>query len=234
MQAQGSNLFLNCLSEDSREFLISRSTMIKLPLRTMLYRPGERPRYIYLLTAGIASVVAIMEDGRATEVGMIGAEGVVGGVQLLGPAISPTQCIMQGAGTGLRIPFDTFLRAFHERDDIRQRVLEFAQEHTLSLSQIAGCHRLHEAEQRLTRWLLMVQDRTNSDVLVLTQEFLAEMLGSRRTTITVAAGILQRAGMIEYKRGQVRILDRPRLETVACGCYAIVRDLHRNLYMNPL
>jgi CRP-like cAMP-binding protein len=161
---------------------------------------------------------------------MIGFEGLVGAFELLGPAPVSTECIMQGAGRAIRLPFAELRNAFEERREIRARILECVQQQALSQSQIAGCHRLHEAEERLARWLLTAQDHTDSDVLILTQEFLAEMLGSRRTTITVVAGGLQRRGLIEYSRGRVKILNREGLESVACACYPIVKALHRNLY----
>jgi CRP-like cAMP-binding protein len=108
--------------------------------------------------------------------------------------------------------------------------LEFVQEQTLSVSQIAGCNRLHEAEARLARWLLMAQDRTRSDVLNFTQEFLAMMLGAQRTTVTLVAGDLQRSGLIEYRRGRVKILNRKSLEEAACDCYKVIKNLYNNLY----
>jgi CRP-like cAMP-binding protein len=140
---------------------------------------------------------------------------------------------MQLAGTGYRIPLADLHEAFLDSAEIRARILEFVQEQALSLSQLAACHRLHDAEERLSRWLLMVKDRVNSDVIDLTQEFLAEMLGSRRTTVTLAAGVLQRSGLIEYTRGRVRILDRDKLEQAACDCYQVVKALHHKLYLVP-
>jgi CRP-like cAMP-binding protein len=233
MPVLGTNLLLDSLSAENRDLLISRSNAIELPLRTMLCRPEEPPRYAYFMTSGVASVVTVMEDGGAAEVNMIGAEGLVGSLQLLGPATAPTQCFMQLEGGAYRIPVVELRRAFEELREIRERILEFAQEQALSLGQIAGCHRLHDSEERLARWLLMVQDRSTEKVLGLTQEFLAEMLGSRRTTVTIAAGILQRSGLIEYNRGRVRILDREKLEEAACGCYQIVKTLQKNLYTRP-
>jgi CRP-like cAMP-binding protein len=230
MSLAGTNLLLKALKVEDREYLLDRSEEIVLPRRTVLYHPDETPQYGYFLTSGIASIVAIMEDGEAAEVGMIGAEGLVGGFELLGPALVSTQCIIQGAGEAVRIPFADLRDAFEERRYLRSRILEFVQEQALMHAQLAGCHRLHEAEERLARWLLMAQDRTESDVLNLTQEFLAEMLGSRRTTITVVAGSLQRHGLIEYSRGRVKILDREGLASVACSCYPIVRALYANLY----
>ena len=118
--------------------------------------------------------------------------------------------------------------------EIRDRTLEFVQEQAVSLSQLAGCNRLHESEERLSRWLLMAQDRTGTDVLDFTQEFLGMMLGSRRTTVTLIAGVLQRSGLIEYRRGRVTILDREGLEATACDCYKITKELYRGLYTRAL
>jgi CRP-like cAMP-binding protein len=137
---------------------------------------------------------------------------------------------MQLDGTALRIPLSALLEAFRSSEEIRDRILEVVQQQALSVSQIAGCNRLHGAEERLARWLLMVQDRIESDVLDLTQEFLAEMLGAQRTTVTMVAGALQESGLIEYRRGHVRIVNRPLLEEAACDCYQVVRRLHQNLY----
>jgi hypothetical protein len=137
---------------------------------------------------------------------------------------------MQLEGKGLRIPFSQLKQLYRTSEEIRDRLLEFVQEQALTVNQIAGCNRLHEAEERLARWLLMAQDRTQSDILNFTQEFLAMMLGARRTTVTLIAGSLQRANLIEYSRGRVKILNRENLESAACDCYKITQDLLANLY----
>jgi CRP-like cAMP-binding protein len=124
-------------------------------------------------------------------------------------------------------------QAFRSSEEIRDRILEFVQEQTFSLGQIAGCHRLHRAEERLARWLLMAQDRVQSDYLYFTQEFLAMMLGARRTTVTVVAGALQESGLIEYRRGHVKILNRENLAAAACECYQVISELYKNLYAGP-
>ena len=178
-------------------------------------------------------VFTAMEDGATAEVGIIGDEGVVGGVHILGPAKVSTTAFIQLAGSGLKIPLHELKRFFHTSPEFHDRFLEFYQEQSLTVSQIAGCNRLHEAEERLARWLLMAQDRTHSDVMFFTQEFLGMMLGSRRTTVTLIAGALQRADLIEYSRGKVRILDREKLEDAACDCYKITKDLFSNLYAQP-
>jgi CRP-like cAMP-binding protein len=234
MPPEGTNLLLNSLSAKSRDRLLAHTTAIPLPLRAVLYEPEEQPRYGYFLTSGVASVVATVEEGGSAEVGMIGSEGIVGSLQLLGPAAVPTQCFMQAEGTALRIPFTELRKAFHESGEIHERILEFVQSQALSASQISGCHRLHGAEERLARWLLMVRDRIKSDALGLTQEFLGQMLGARRTTVTLVAGALQQSGIIEYSRGHVHVLNPESLESAACSCYPILRDLARNLYTYPL
>jgi CRP-like cAMP-binding protein len=165
-----------------------------------------------------------MANGEVAEVGFIGHEGIVGSLQLLGPACLSTRCMMQLAGSGL------LQRAFDDSEEVRKRILEFVQEQSAVVGQLAGCNRLHSAEQRLTRWLLMAQDRTHSDVLPFTQEYLAEMIGTQRTTITVLAGDLQERGLISYTRGNIHILDRDGVEAVTCGCYSITKSLHAALY----
>ena len=230
MGSENSNLFLSSLSPESRKQLSSHATGVPLPLRTPLYEAEQTPAYAYFLTSGIASVVTTMVDGGTAEVSLIGSEGIVGCVHLLGPAPVSTRCFIQLEGTGLRIPLVELRKAFRSCEEIRRRVLEFVQEQTVSVSQLAGCQRLHEAEERLARWLLTAQDRTQSEQLNFTQEFLAMMLGAQRTTVTMVAGAMQRSGLIEYHRGTVKILDRENLEAAACDCYRITKQLYLNLY----
>jgi len=224
------NLFLSSLRPKDCDLLLARSTAVDLPLRTVLYEPDRKPKHAYFMTSGIASVVAAVSEGGTAEVGVIGNEGIVGSMHLLGDAPVPTQCFIQAKGTALRMPFPALQEAFGSSEGIRERILEFVQEQALSVSQIAGCNRLHGAEERLARWLLMVQDRVDSDILDLTQEFLAVMLGAQRTTVTMVAGALQSSGLIEYRRGHVRIINRQNLEDAACGCYQVLKRLHSNLY----
>lgn len=234
MSSTTSNLLLSALSAEARDFLMSRSVPVKLPLRTPLFDAEQTPSHAYFITSGIASVVVAMRDGDTAEVGVVGNEGLIGGIHLLGPAKVSTSSFIQLEASALKIPLSDLRKAFLSSEEIRTRILEFHQEQFLNVSQIAGCNRLHEAEERLARWLLMVQDRTQSDVLGFTQEFLGMMLGARRTTVTLIAGTLQRAGLIEYSRGRVKIIHREGLEEAACDCYPITRDLLRNLYTQEL
>ena len=230
MASPVTNRLLSALSPQAAELLTSRCTPVSLPLRTSLYEPDEPLPHAYFMTSGIASVVTPMLDGGTAEVEVVGREGIVGSFHLLGSAPVSTSCFVQIAGTGLRIRFADLRAAFKTSEEIRGRILEFVQQQALTVSQMAGCNRLHEAEARLARWLLMAQDRTGDEVLGLTQEFLAEMLGAQRTTVTLIAGSLQRIGLIQYKQGEVRIVDRERLESAACDCYRIAKQLHANLY----
>ena len=141
---------------------------------------------------------------------------------------------MQVKGSGYKIRFADLKAAFLDSEEIRTRILEVTQQQTLTMSQIAACNKLHDNEARLARWLLMVQDRLQDELLPLTQEFLAEMLGSRRTTVAVSAGTLQRAGLIEYRRGKVKILSREDLESAACDCYKVTQRLFQSLYKKSL
>ncbi len=227
------NLLLHSLSPTALQQLLPFCTPLALPRGTTLYEPHRVPAYAYFLTSGIASVVTTMKDGATTEVEIIGHEGVVGSVHLLGNAPVQTNCFMQLAGTGLRVEFARLRDAFLADNEIHARILEFVQEQALIISQIAACHRLHSAEQRLALWLLMASDRTQSANLAFTQEFLAEMMGTRRTTVTAVATALQSRGLIEYRRGNITILDRRGFEAAACECYRITHALYARLYQAP-
>jgi CRP-like cAMP-binding protein len=225
-----SNLIINALPAALKSSLIARLQPVDLPVSTVLTKPGQTPLFAHFMTSGMASVVTFMSDGVGAEVGVIGREGLVEAIHLLGPAPAPTTAFIQSEGTALRMPFAELQQLFFAHASLAQRILECVQCQGFILSQLAACHGLHEIEERLARWLLMVQDRLESDNFVLTQEFLAEMLGARRTSVTLAAGTLQRSGHIKYSRGHIHVLDQQGLEKAACECYPIVRDLVLRLY----
>ncbi len=225
-----SNLLLDSLSLPLLAEVLRYTQPLPLPVRYSLYAADQSPLFGYFLTSGIASVVTSSTKGGTVEVEVVGCEGVVGAMHLLGTAVAPTQCFMQLPGSGFRIKLSVLREIFQVSAELRGRMLEFVQVQALTLGQIAGCHRLHSAEQRLARWLLMVQDRVASDDLPLTQEFLAEMLGSQRTTVSAVAAEMQKAGIIEYTRGHLRVLNRKALEAVACDCYAVTHRLLQTLY----
>jgi CRP-like cAMP-binding protein len=230
MVAQPSNLLLSALSPNYRASLLARMRTVTLNPREILYEADETPKYGHFLTSGVASIVISMSNGATTEVGLWGREGLAESFHLLGNARIPMRCIVQAESTALRIPFNELQKEFHDNEELRDCVLQGVQSQSSILGQLAGCNRLHEAEARLARWLLMVRDRTESDTFFITQEFLAVMLGARRTTVTAAAGALQRRGLIKYTRGRIHIADPETLETVACECYTTVRSLYASFY----
>jgi CRP-like cAMP-binding protein len=227
---ESSNLLLASLSPKYRASLLSRMRAVPLPAREVLYEPDETPKFAHFLTGGIASIVGTMSSGASAEVGIWGKEGMVECFHLLGNARIPTRCFIQVEGAALRMPFKDLQKEFRESDEMRECVLQSVQSQGAILGQLAACNRLHEAEERLARWFLMVRDRMEADNFYLTQEFLAIMLGSRRTTVTAAAGALQRKGLIRYSRGRIHIVDTAGLEREACECYATVRQIYQNFH----
>jgi CRP-like cAMP-binding protein len=224
------NVLIDALPEETKRKLFKQATRVNIPLRASLYEPGDSPKFAHFLTSGIASVVTTMGDGSTSEVGTLGREGVPQGLHLLGEMHVPTRCFMQISGTGLRIEFDVLQRFFLADEALRRVFLAYAQYQSLMLGQVAGCNRLHDVTGRLARWLLMIQDRTGNSLLKLTQEFLAEMIGSQRTTVSEVAGGLQDRGLIEYARGSIKIVDRIGLENAGCECYPMTRKVLADVY----
>ncbi len=224
------NVLIDALPEASRHRLMLQLKPVDMALKERLYDAEEAPRFVHFVTSGIASIGTTMLDGGTTEVATVGREGVPQGLHLRGPAPVPTRCFMQISGTALRMEMEAFERLYAEDEAIRRIVTAYSQYQCLMISQIAGCNRLHGVESRMARWMLVVEDRTGEEVLRLTQEFLAQMIGSRRTTVTEVAGKLHDRGLIDYARGTVRILNREGLERVACECYPISRGLLKSLY----
>jgi CRP-like cAMP-binding protein len=171
-----------------------------------------------------------MADGSAVEVGTVGREGLVGLVIVLGGAASPTVTLCQIPGTARRITAERLAEAVEARPALRRLLLRYAQGYLTQVAQGAACNRLHGIEARCARWLLMTHDRVGgADTFPLKQEFLAVMLGVRRAGVTVAAGALQDAGLIRYRRGSIRVLDRAGLEAASCECYGLVREQYARL-----
>jgi CRP-like cAMP-binding protein len=225
-----SNVLIDALPEESRRKVLKQVTRVNLPLATSLYEPGKPPKFAHFLTSGIASVVTTMANGSTSEVATLGREGVPQALHLLGELHVTTRCFMQVGGTGLRLEFGVLQRLFDTDEALRRVFLAYAQYQSLMLSQVAGCNRLHDVSGRLARWLLMIQDRSGNTLLKLTQEFLAQMIGSQRTTVSEVAGSLQDRGLIEYARGSIKILDRAGLEHASCECYSVTRNLLAHVY----
>ena len=211
------------LSLPPREYdaIIPKLKFMPLSSHTVL-NEIERPiEFGYFMNDGLASVLNVMTDGKSTEVGLTGPEGFVGIPLVAGFKSSPTTVVIQIEGSGFRISASDFRETISKCPSLTQALHRFVQDLTMQAQQVAACNRVHEMEERLARWLLMCQDRVGSQ-FGLTQEFLGHMLASRRASVTVAAGILQKAGLIAYTRGHVQIIDRKMLEEASCECYGLL------------
>ncbi len=194
---------------------------ISLEYRQSLYRANARIGFVYFIETGVGSLVNTMANGQAAEVGTIGNEGLVGLPIVFGDDRAPTSVYVQVPGAGLRMKATLFASELARSASMRTVMLRYAHAFFNQVAQSAACNHFHSLEQRCCRWLLMTHDRMQSDEFLLTQEFLAMMLGVRRTGVTAAAGALQRAGLIRYKRGNVSIIDRRGLKRRSCECYEI-------------
>ncbi len=218
------NGVLLALPESEYALLRPHLEPVDLPQYKILYEPAEKIEFAYFPNSGMTSLVIAVRDGRSVEVGIVGKEGMVGTPIAAGLRSGPCRAIMQIAGSGLRIRSEVLEDTLLDAPALRLSLNRYGLRQGLEVAQIAACNRLHEIEQRLARWLLMCQDRVDSAFLPLTHEFLAEMLGTARPTVTLASGTLQRAGLIENMRGTVKILNRKELEDAACECYGIIQN----------
>jgi CRP-like cAMP-binding protein len=217
------NRLLAALSPADFAELADDLHLASLPKKQVIYEVGETLDQIYFIEDGLASVLTMMEDGASSEVGMVGAEGLIGVSALLGGKASAQHIVVQLPGTAYRIAAAACKAVFDNNPRVRAVLLRFVEDLLNLSAQTAACNRLHQVEQRAARWLLMSSDRTDSNVLRLTQEFLAAMLGVRRSGISEAAAELQRSGVIRYRRGEITIVDRIGLQDVACECYDLDR-----------
>ena len=224
------NLLLNGLEPRDSATLLEGAEPVTLELRRVLYAPNEPIGHVYFLNNAVASIIAPIGNGGGVEIGTIGNEGLVGLPLLFGVDREPAHAIVQIADGGVRIPAASFQEIVSRRATIRTRLLRYAQSYVSQVSQSSACNRVHSIGERCARWLLMTHDRVGADVFPLTHEFLALMLGVRRAGVTVAAGTLQKAGVIEYKHGHMRIVDRTGLQGFSCPCYRIIRDGYASLH----
>ena len=194
---------------------------VSLEYRQSLYEVNEPIGCVYFIEIGVGSLVNTMANGQAAEVGTIGSEGMVGLPLVFGDNRAPTSVYIQVPGAGLRLRAGVFKRELAQSASMRATMLRYAHAFFNQVAQSAACNHFHNIQERTCRWMLMTHDRMQSDEFLLTQEFLAMMLGVQRTGVTAAAGALQRAGLIRYSRGNVTILDRRGLERLSCECYAI-------------
>lgn len=214
------NRLIQRLPRRERLRFVAECTNVEMTLADVLHEAGKPARHVYFPVTGFVSLIAELRASPGLEVGMVGSEGMVGAHVSLGVPTAPLRSVVQGAGTALRIGGAAFQAHLRRSPALQREMNRYLYVLMTQLAISAGCLRFHEIGPRLARWLLMSQDRAGGDRFRMTQEFLAYMLGVRRVGITAAAGALQRAGVISYRRGDLIVLDRGKLEATACACYA--------------
>ena len=217
------NHLLEALSPAARERVYSHLEPVEMPLGKVLYESGDVLRHVYFPTDSIVSLLYVMEDGASAEISVVGNEGLVGISLFMGGETTPSRALVQSAGHAHRLLGQRLKDEFHRNDEMQILLLRYTQALITQMAQTAVCNRHHSVDQQLCRWLLLSLDRLASNQLTMTQELIANMLGVRREGVTDSAGKLQKLGVIEYTRGKITVLDRPKLELLCCECYAVVR-----------
>jgi CRP-like cAMP-binding protein len=227
-QSLGNHL-LAALSDDAYQRLRPDLEPVTFALGEVVYESGGQMRHVFFPTTSHVSLLYTMIDGSTAEMGLVGKEGVVGIALFMGGETTPNRAMVQGGGEALRLSPQVMLNEFKRGGEFQHVLLRYTLALLTQISQTAVCNRLHSVEQRLCRWLLMTHDRTESDELQMTHEFISNMLGVRREGVTLAAHRLQEAGMISYVRGHITILDREKLLASVCECYEVVTAENKRL-----
>ncbi|BCL36346.1 Crp/Fnr family transcriptional regulator [Nostoc sp. MS1] len=223
------NKILASLSQTEYQRLIPHLEHVELTFNQVLYHTGEPITHVYFPHQAIASLVCNQADGSTVEAGMVSNDGIVGLPVVWGGHSTNTSAFVQVPDSGMRMKAEILIAEFHRGGELQSLLLRYTQALFTQVTQTAACNRLHTIEERLARWLLLVSDRMQSDKFPLTQEFISQMLGCRRSGVTVAAGTLSKAGMISYKRGNITILNRSDLEDTSCECYSIIKNEYARL-----
>src|SRR6187397_1873469 len=218
------NHILDALPEVERERLFPHLKLVPMPLGMVLYESGVELRHIYFPTNSIVSLLYVMQDGASAEIAVVGNEGAIGVSLFMGGETTPSRAIVQSAGYAYRLTGKRLKQEFNRHGEMLHVLLRYTQSLITQMAQTAVCNRHHTLDQQLCRWLLLSLDRLDNNQLQMTQELIANMLGVRREGVTEAAGKLQAAGLINYSRGHITVLDRPRLEAQACECYGVVKE----------
>jgi CRP-like cAMP-binding protein len=218
------NRLLSALPREEYERLLPHLETVSLRFNQIIYAPNEPIEHVYFPNSGIISLVNLTEDGGTVEAATVGNEGMVGIPVLLGADRIVGQAVSQIVGDALRMKADVFKREVTPSSSLYNLLLRYTLALLNLISQSVACNRRHSVEERCCRWLLLCHDRVQSDQFYITQEFLSQMLGVRRSSVSVVAAILQKAGLIRYHRGKMTLLDRKGLEAVSCECYRIVKD----------
>ena len=203
--------------------LLAELEFVRLRTGQLLHEVGDTLKSAYFCNSGLVSILSVFPDRKSVEVGLIGKEGFVGIPLIAGFRRAATRAVVQIEATAFRIDAENLTEMLRKFPRLERQMQQFSQILALEVTLVAACNGLHEVEERLARWLLMCADRVGNGSLLLTQELLAQMLGTRRASVTVAAGMLQKAGLIAYTRGNVSIVNRPELEQAACECYRLMQ-----------
>ncbi len=219
-----SNHLLAAAPPDARRRLAPYLESVHLPRGTVIHEPGDTPRHVILPTGCLVALIYVTQEGDSTEISLVGNEGMVGVSVAMGGDSTLNRAVVQNAGHAYRLPANRLQDEFANNPGVRLLILRYIQALITQVSQTAVCNRYHSIDQRLSRLILLSLDRLPTTQLTMTQELIANMLGVRREGVTHAAGKLQHQGVIEYRRGHISVLDRPRLERLACECYAVIRN----------
>ena len=223
------NQLLAALPEVELQRWLSDIEMVDMPLGQVISEPGRKMTHVYFPSASIVSLLYVMEDGLSAEIAVVGREGIVGISLFMGGESTPSSAVVQSAGAGFRLKANWLMQEFNRAGPVMHLLLRYTQALITQMAQTAVCNRHHSLDQQLCRWLLLSVDRLDSEHLVMTQELIANMLGVRRESVTEAAGHLQDAGLIRYKRGHITVVDRTGLEQRVCECYGVVKKEYDRL-----
>src|SRR5437867_5616489 len=223
------NHLLAALPAAESERLYPHLELVPMPLGEALYESDGHLQHVYFPTTSIVSLLYVLEDGASAEIAVVGHEGIVGISLFMGGESTPSRAVVQSAGRAFRLKANVMIQEFNRAGPVLHLLLRYTQALITQMAQTAVCNRHHSLDQQLCRWLLLSLDRLHSDELVMTQELIADMLGVRREGVTEAAGHLQDAGLIRYRRGRITVLDRRRLEQRTCECYAVVKKEYDRL-----
>ncbi len=223
------NRLLAALPDAEWERWLPQLEAVDMPLGKVLYEPGIRLTHVYFPTTSIVSLLYVMEDGASAEIAVVGHDGLVGISLFMGGESTTNRAVVQSAGLGFRLRANLLMLEFNRAGPVLHLLLRYTQALITQMAQTAVCNRHHSLDQQLCRWLLLSLDRLPSNELIMTQELIANMLGVRREGVTEAAGNLDKAGLIRYRRGHITVLDRSGLEKRTCECYSVVKQEYDRL-----
>lgn len=218
------NCILSALPEKEYQRFSADLKPVQLSFDEILLKPNQHSELLYFPTKGVVSLISVLDGNSTTEIGLIGREGMVGTLPFLGKGTSNSQSIVQSPGWAMQVEVGALQAEYDRRETLQKLLLDYALKLFNQVSQCSACNNHHTVQQRIARWLLMLDDRSDRETLLMTHQLLSKMLGVRRPGVTEIAKQLQRQEVIDYHRGKIKILDRPTLEQIACECYQILKD----------